>query len=500
MIFKDLIPQDLSDKINKTLLEKNISDIATDSRLVKKDSIFFALKGIHNDGAKFIDSALEKGVSIIICSSKSTVNIDDDKIIKVPNIDELLIYSLKALYPNLPKNILAITGTNGKTSVAEFVRQMGEIIGKKFASIGTTGIKVSDDSIYDQLTPFSLTTPDIVSLYKNLSILQKNGVDDVVLEASSIGLDQNRLSGIKIGLGAFTNLTQDHLDYHKSMLGYFDSKMLLFKDLIKSNAIAVLNSDIQEFSQIKEIVINSGHQVFSYGKSGVDLRIISTNLINKEHNSYQEFNFELFGQKHQSQINILGKFQIENISCALLCIASYYKLQINEIKKIVDNLDKITTAKGRMQKVITLENNAQVFIDYAHTPDALCNALKSIKELPHNNLLVLFGCGGNRDEDKRHKMGEIACDFADLVIVSDDNPRTENPELIRKQILQGCDKNKTIEISGRKQAIEEAVKKLKENDILIIAGKGHENYQIIGTDKITLDEEGVILNAIYTKL
>ncbi len=463
MLIKDLFPE-----YSATDLE--ISAIEIDSRLVKKGAVFFALKGHNTDGEKFVDSAFANGAAVAVVSRKSLV-VSCGIVIEVDDVYQALIQSLQKFYPNRPENILAITGTNGKTSVAYFIQQMQEIIGLRAASIGTIGIKTSDSTIQNKLASFTLTTPDIVSLYKNLSVLKQNGINDIAIEASSIGLEQKRLAGLKIGLGAFTNFTQDHLDYHGSMEKYFDCKILLFKQVVCDGGIAVLNSDIAEFEKIKEIAEKRGLSIFAYSaKNNSPLTL--------------------------SNITLKGDFQKANLLCALSAVIAYYQLDEQKIQLLINNLSKIKPAIGRMQLAATLKNNAQIFIDYAHTPDALQNVLTTAKKMPHNNLYVLFGCGGDRDKSKRPQMGKIASDLADFVIVTDDNPRTENPEEIRKEIFSACNLAKTIEIENRFDAIKQAISRLEANDILIIAGKGHEKYQIINQEKFEFDEEKIINNFI----
>ncbi|MFT5704023.1 MAG: UDP-N-acetylmuramoyl-L-alanyl-D-glutamate--2,6-diaminopimelate ligase [Rickettsiales bacterium] len=477
MQLKELFPNSLN-------ANSKISSIELDSRLVKNGSIFFALKGLVTDGEKFIDSALEKGAIAIICNSNCQNN--NQRIIKVDNVYEVLISSLQKLYNNLPENILAITGTNGKTSIAYFTAQIQEILGKKSASIGTIGIKVNDPEIQKELTTFSLTTPDIASLYKNLAILKQNGINDVVIETSSIGLEQKRIAGVRVKLGAFSNFTQDHLDYHGSMEKYFDCKMLLFKEVLKADDIAILNADIVEFENMKEISLKQKLRVFSYSsnQNNAIKSDISASINNEE--------IRIFDKKYPFKITLAGDFQKANLICALLSVVAHYELSESQIAFIIKNLNQIKPAEGRMQKVGQLKNDAQIFIDYAHTPDALLNVLQTAKKMSHNNLRILFGCGGNRDKTKRQEMGKIACDLADFVIVSDDNPREENAGEIRKEILSACDLSKSIEIGDRKEAIIYAMSELKNDDILILAGKGHEKYQVIGTENIELDEEKIV--------
>ncbi|MFT6077606.1 MAG: UDP-N-acetylmuramoyl-L-alanyl-D-glutamate--2,6-diaminopimelate ligase [Myxococcota bacterium] len=477
MLLKELFPQHYqSDSI--------ISSIETDSRLVKSGSIFFALKGFVTNGEKFIDSAFQKGAIAVFCGN-DCLN-PDPRIIKIKNIHDDLANALQKFYVNLPTNIFAVTGTNGKTSIVHFIGQIQEILGKKSASIGTLGVKVNDSEIQKKLTSFELTTPDIVSLYKNLAILKQNEVDDVAIEVSSIGLDQKRMQGVRIKLGAFSNFTQDHLDYHGSMEKYFDCKMVLFTEILQANDFAILNADIAKFGEMKKIATKRNLRIVSY--SAKESATSSASITENE--------IRIFDKKYPFKISMSGDFQKTNLICALLSVVCYYDLDEKKIACLIQNLHKVKPAEGRMQKVAELKNGAQIFIDYAHTPDALKNVLETAKHIPHNKIHVLFGCGGDRDKLKRPQMGEIASDLADFVIVSDDNARNEDGQDIRNEILSACDLAKTIQIGDRRKAIIHAISELKENDILILAGKGHEKYQVIGIKKFEFDEEEIVKEAV----
>ncbi len=475
----------------------SIEDISIDSRLInhEKNTIFFALVGKNSDGKKFAASAIEKGAKVIV----SNEFFDDKNIIsiQVENPFIFLVECLKIFYNPLPANIYAVTGTNGKTSVAEFIRQILGLLGKKSASIGTLGV-VCDEVIKSKLASSALTTPDIVSLYKNLAILKENNIDDVAIEVSSIGLEQARIAGLQISVAGFTNFTQDHLDYHKTMEEYFFSKMLLFEVVLKNGSPTVLNADSAEFVKIRRMCQNKKHHIFEYGFKAADLKITEI----KQENNCQIATFECGGKKHKITLNVAGEFQVYNVLCALGMTMAKHYLDEEKFTQLLEKFSSLKTADGRMQKVAVLPNGAQVFIDFAHSPDALENVLKLVKNLEHHRVGVLFGCGGNRDATKRPLMGKIACTYADFVIVTDDNPRNEEASAIRKEILQGCDLTKTVEITDRKYAIEKALQMLQINDILILAGKGHEKYQIIGDKKSEFDEEKIvaeILNKLIQK-
>lgn len=448
-----------------------VDDIAVDSRLVKKNSVFFALPGKTKDGREFVADAVARGASLVISSEVCD------------HVFDLLVEFLKIFYSPLPANIYAITGTNGKTSTAEFTRQILQFLGKKSASVGTLGV-MCDDEIKPQLQNSSLTTPDIVSLYKNLNILKKNAVDDVAIEMSSIGLEQGRVAGLKIDVAAFTNFTQDHLDYHKSMAEYFRCKMILFDSVLADRGCAVLNSDISEFAEIKKICENRGCRIIEYGYNARDLKLLR---VFDHHVS-----FEFKAKTYEFDLLARGDFQAFNLLCALGNVLAKYELSEKNLSELLTKFYLLQSAPGRMQKVGSLANGAEIFVDFAHSPDALENVLKLARSTAKNRVIVLFGCGGDRDTKKRSVMGAIACKLADVVVVTDDNPRSENPAKIRAEIMSACDKEKTIEINDRRLAIEESVKLLQKDDVLILAGKGHEKYQIIGDKKSEFDEEKIV--------
>lgn len=458
----------LPDSVNPELID--VEDIALDSRLVGKNSAFFALAGKAKDGSEFIPSALAKGASVVIGQG----------FIESSNPFLLLVEFLRIFYHELPSNIYAVTGTNGKTSTAEFTRQIAELAGRKSASIGTLGV-ICEATIQTSLQDSSLTTPDIVSLYKNLHALKQNDIDDVAIEVSSIGLEQGRVAGLKFASGAFTNFTQDHLDYHHSMEEYFRCKTLIFDQAL----CGVLNSDIPEFEKLKKICDDKKLRVIEYGRNARDLRLVD------------DHTFEFKGKKYNFELSASGEFQIYNMLCALGNIMSAHDLNEEQLTNLVKKFSELHAAAGRMQLAGTTPNQARIYIDFAHTPDALINVLQLARKLTTARVLVLFGCGGNRDPKKRPIMGKIACDLADLVIVTDDNPRRENADAIRAEILQNCDLKKTIEINGRREAIKQAISLLKPNDLLILAGKGHENYQIIGDEKMAFDEEKIVQEFLY---
>jgi len=470
-----------------------ISDIQIDSRKISslKPSIFFALDGKTKSGNSFIENAIKQGARVVVakdfCSNKKIISI------KTENPFALLVECLKIFYTPLPSNIYAVTGTNGKTSTAEFIRQILSFLGKKSASIGTLGITCESVAKQD-LEPFELTTPDIISLYKNLFILCKNSVNDVAVEVSSIGLEQARIAGLNIKVGGFTNFTQDHLDYHKSMEEYFLCKMLLFEAAMQNHSAVVLNADIAEFARIKKMCQAKKHHILDYGYQATGLKILKITA----ENFRQLIDFECGGKNYQIILNITGEFQAYNTLCALGMVMARHAIKDEDFTKLLQNFCNLRPANGRMQKIATLKNNAQIFIDFAHSPDALENILKLARNLTKKDskLIILFGCGGDRDNKKRPLMGEIASRLADTLIITDDNPRTESATTIRKEIIASCNIAKTIEVPDRKAAIKKALEILQADDVLILAGKGHEKYQIIGNEKFEFDEEKIVNDLI----
>ena len=478
---------------DKSLISKiEIDDIALDSRLVKSNSIFFGIIGKKTDGANFLPDIANKNCRVAIISNKSDFDIEKflknhpQNIIITGDVSTILTQILQLFYPNLPQNIYAVTGTNGKTSVVEYVRQILSFLQKKSASIGTIGIRTSQ-AIDCEVAKSSLTTPDIVSLYKNLAFLKQNQIEDVAIEVSSIGLEQKRIDGIKIDCGGFTIFSQDHLDYHQNMAEYFNCKMLLFSQIISPNGTAIINADIPEYLAIKNVCEKRNIKIIDYGFNAEILKIISINL--------SQIIFEYNQQQFEFSLNLKGDFQVYNVLCSLGLVLAKNNLSNLQIAQLIKNFDKLNSAQGRMQFVGEY-NDAKIFIDFAHSPDALENVASLASKIKSHRLILLFGCGGDRDKLKRPIMGKIATKIADIVVITDDNPRTENPQIIRREIIGDNNSNKIIEIADRKIAIETAIQLLQKGDVLIIAGKGHENYQIIGDKKLEFNEEKIVQDVI----
>jgi UDP-N-acetylmuramoyl-L-alanyl-D-glutamate--2,6-diaminopimelate ligase len=433
-----------------------VAGIAHDSRKVAQGFVFFAIKGAHFDGHEHIASAIANGAVAVVGEKDLSLNVP---YFRSQNIRHDLAIAAAKFYPTQLKKVVAVTGTNGKTSTADFTRQVWELRGAQAASVGTLGLVHGG-----KIESFGAdnTSPDPLVLHEKIAGLQGS----LVIEASSIGLEQRRLDGLEISAAAFTNFTQDHLDYHGSMEQYFGCKALLFSEVMK-NGVAVLNKNIPEYTTLEKICAK--HQTVSFGKNA-DLELLRAT----PHASGQEIELSLFGKKSVHDIKLIGGFQIENI-LASLGLTQIYDADLASLKPV----------EGRMQFAA-----AGVYVDYAHTPDALENALKSLRPHCEGKLIVVFGCGGDRDKGKRPQMGKIAADLADLVFVTDDNPRTENGDEIRAQIMAACPD--ATEIADRKKAIAAALNVQGKSDIVLIAGKGHEKYQIIGQEKHYFDDIAVV--------
>lgn len=482
MYLSDLI-KDIDIQIGRDV---EITGLTCDSRAVKGGFLFAAFKGNNVDGSKYISDAIKAGASVIVTDEGISIN---GGVLHIAVDNPRLVFAemAKNFYKDVPENIVAITGTNGKTSIAHFYYQLCSMQQKNSAALGTMGLVSSSNEDVRARVQDSLTTPDAVALMSQLEDLKQNHqVDYVALEASSHGLSQYRMDSINLKAAAFTNISRDHMDYHNSFENYFDAKMRLFEEVLPKNALAILNADIPQYEEMYTRCTDSDLEVISVGYKGKGIKIqdVMTSPSN------QTVKFEYGEILYTVQLPLIGEFQIYN---ALMALALVVSSGIDK-EKAVASLSQLKPAPGRMEKIGNHKKGACVYIDYAHTPDALEKALTSLRKHTESNLVVLFGCGGDRDKGKRKTMGEIAQQHADKVIVTDDNPRTEAADEIRKEVLVGCENAK--EIADRKQAIAKAVQSLGKGDVLLIAGKGHENYQIIGTGKLPFDDSLVALEAM----
>ena len=461
------------------------SNITFDHRKIKKNYIFFAVKGNNLDGNNFIPLAIKKGCKIIVTEK----NFDEYKngvlFIHTKNIRKLLAQISFSFLKKKPNNLIAVTGTNGKSSISDFYYQILNLNNKKVASIGTLGARSSNFNLN-----LSNTTIDPISLSKILSKLKKKKIENVILEASSHGLHQNRLDGLFFNSAIFTNLSQDHLDYHKNFKNYLNAKLYLFENLIKKNGFVITDEKIPEFKKIKNISLKKKLKLVTFDNKNFQL------LSHNYKNEVQILKIKYNNSIHNIRINLVGKIQIKNILMAAIA-ASKSNL---DLKQIIGVIPKLSPVEGRFETIGKIKNKSIVFLDYAHTPDALQTCLQNIKEhFPNKYISVVFGCGGDRDKGKRSKMGKIASKYADKIYLTDDNPRQESPSKIRKDIKKGIKKGEITEISNRKKAIAKAISNLNTGNVLIVAGKGHEKTQQVGNKKIFLSDRQIILNSIKKK-
>ncbi len=462
-----------------------VSSIASDSRQVKPGTLFFALTGSKTDGGKFIASAVEQGASAVVTGEVPNAPVSGSvgvPILKVADPRRVLSLSAAYFYGDAqPQSMVAVTGTSGKTSVASFTRQIWDFGGFKAASIGTTGVVAPGRNDYG-----TLTTPDPVALHHLLADLAKGGVTHAAMEASSHGLDQRRLDGVKLSAAAFTNLGRDHMDYHPTVEDYLEAKLRLFRVLLPKGAPAVIFADDPWAERAITAAQDAGLSALTVGRKGALLT-----LKRVEHERYrQRAEIGAEGRIFEIDLPLAGDFQISNaLVSAGLAIATGMPIELT-----LAALEKLKGAPGRLDLVGSTANGAPVYVDYAHKPDALENVLTSVRPFTTGRVVVVFGCGGDRDRGKRPIMGEIASRLADVVIVTDDNPRSEVPADIRAAILESAPN--AIEIGDRRQAIREAVAMLAAGDTLIVAGKGHEEGQTIGAQTLSFSDHEEVRAAL----
>ena len=463
------------------------SGISFNSKDIKKDNIFFAIKGNHFDGNKFISIAIKKGSKIIISEKRITNPQKDILFIHTKNIRKLLAEIAFKIYKNKPNNLIAVTGTNGKSSVSDFYFQLLKLNKIKVASIGTLGVK--SKNIRRNLQN---TTIDPIRMGQILSKLKSQKINNVIMEASSHGLTQHRLDGLKFSSGIFTNLSQDHLDYHKNFKEYFKAKLYLFENLIGKKGNVITDETLPEFKRIKKIAISRKLKLQVLNNSKNQFQILSHSYRGEK----QILKIRYYNLTREINLNLIGKIQLKNI---LMAIIAAKNSNISLIK-ILNVLSQLKPIDGRLEKIGKIKNRSKVILDYAHTPDALRICLSNLKEqFPNKKIILLFGCGGNRDQNKRFKMGKIACDYSNEIYLTDDNPRFEDPRKIRDDIKKGIQDTSIKEIPDRKKAISEAIKNLNTGDILLVAGKGHEKTQDFGKKKIYFSDKKIILDCIKLK-
>ncbi|WP_332640105.1 UDP-N-acetylmuramoyl-L-alanyl-D-glutamate--2,6-diaminopimelate ligase [Brevundimonas sp.] len=461
-----------------------ITGVTADSRKVAPGSLFVALPGSAADGRAFIPQALSQGAAAVLAP------VDTDAAmapVLVTSGDVRRAYAIAArsFYGAQPGTCVAVTGTNGKTSVAAFCRQIWAALGLHSASMGTLGVLAQLGNVNRELTGPGLTSPDAADAARMLADLAAGGVTHLALEASSHGIDQRRIDGVTLKAAAFTNLSQDHLDYHGDMEAYRAAKLRLFETLLPRGRTAVLNADSEAYSSFAAASIMSGLGVMGVGERGRDLSLVARQATPEG----QRLTIDARGTMYEVMLPLAGAFQASNaLVAAGLCIAAG-----ETPERVLAGLEKITGAQGRLQR-IPGPGKGEVYVDYAHTPDGLETVLKALRPHATGRLIVVFGAGGDRDKGKRPLMGAIAGRLADVAIVTDDNPRSEDPAAIRKAVREGCPKAQ--EIGDRRVAIQQAIAMMGDGDVVVIAGKGHEQGQIIGGTTHPFDDATVAAEAL----
>ena len=458
-----------------------VNGLTHDSRKVRKGFLFAALPGLNSHGISFAPSAIQAGACAILTDKRgysnylSTSKSIDVVFIVVEKPRETLARCAALWFDKQPSNIVAVTGTNGKTSVSSFCQQIWNNLDIKAVSIGTTGV------IGSWTHPLKHTTPDALEMHELLATLKSNGIEHVALEASSHGLHQSRLDGVQFSGAGFTNFSQDHLDYHKSLDEYFEAKALLFRQLLASDKTAVINEDDKRIKVFGEELKAMGHSVVTLGVSGEpNIKLKKQSFDSSGQNVF----FEYDGRLYQKRLNLIGGFQAQNVLMAAALVISLGSDQ-QDVFSVLHNL---LTVKGRMELAASRANGANVFVDYAHTPDAIATAITSLRPHVFGRIIAVIGAGGDRDQSKRPLMGLAASKNADVVIVTDDNPRSEDPAKIRQMIIKGIGLGISHEFGDRAEAILRAVDMLDVGDALLICGKGHETGQVIGEDVLPFDD------------
>ena len=464
-----------------------VTGLASDSRAVKPGDLFFALSGLKTDGTRFIDSAIASG-AVAVAGDHPPPGERRVPFVTTPNPRRALALAAAKVFPRQPATIAAVTGTSGKTSVAAFARQIWQRLGDAAASIGTIGLVSPKRTVYG-----SLTTPDPIALHRQLDEIAREGVTHLAFEASSHGLDQYRLDGVRIAAGGFTNLSRDHMDYHADVAHYLAAKLRLFRDLVAAEGAAVISADHDRSQEVIDAARAKKLRLMTVGSrgdgAGEGIRVVSAGI----DGFAQRLELQHCGRNHSIRLPLVGEFQIENaLVAAGLAIGTG-----SEPDEVFSALQHLEGAKGRLERVGE-HNDAPIFVDYAHKPDALAKALQALRPYARRRLVVVFGAGGDRDAGKRPLMGAIAAANADHVIVTDDNPRSENPHAIRAAILATA--AGAAEIGDRAEAIRTAIASLQTGDALLIAGKGHETGQIVGDRVLPFSDHDAVASALAPRV
>lgn len=454
----------------------DISGLAVDSREVQAGTLFAAMPGSRVHGADFIQYAVRMGAVAVLTdragAESAADHLDGIAVVLADDPRATLSRTAALWFGGQPDTMVAVTGTNGKTSVATFVRQIWIELELAAVNLGTTGVEGA------WTAPLAHTTPEPITLHRVLAEARANGITHAAMEASSHGLDQRRLDGVTLTAAGFTNFTQDHLDYHKTFEAYFDAKAALFARVLPEDGTAVINIDDPRGVDMAAIARARGQEVLSVGRDGGDLHLSAQRF----DSTGQDVRFDYAGKAYAARLPLIGGFQADNVmlACGLVIACGA------EPARVFETLPHLGTVRGRMQLAATRENGAAVFVDYAHTPDAVATALSAMRPHVMGRLIAVVGAGGDRDAGKRPLMGQAAAQNADIVFVTDDNPRSEDPATIRAAVMEGCPE--AHEVGDRAEAILRAVDALGPGDALLIAGKGHETGQIVGDDVLPFDD------------
>jgi UDP-N-acetylmuramoyl-L-alanyl-D-glutamate--2,6-diaminopimelate ligase len=459
--------RDLTD----TDTDSEVTGFAIDHRKVARGSVFGAFKGTVFNGEDFIGQAVDRGAVAVVARPEAAVE-------RVPHLADpeprrLFAELAGKFFAPYPETVVAVTGTNGKTSTVEMTRQIWRMLGHRSASIGTLGVTTSDDQVKT-----GLTTPDIVTFLSNMAGLKRMGMTHVAYEASSHGLDQHRAEGVPLTAAAFTNFSRDHLDYHETMESYFEAKMRLFERLLPPGKPVVVWTDDPKSGEVVERARRAGHEVMTVGRTGQTIRLVEQTPTALG----QSLALEHGSKPYRLALPLIGAYQAANV----LVAAGLVLATGGECAATFSAMQRVAPVRGRLERAVISRAGVPVYIDYAHTPDALEAAIAALRPHVEGRLITVFGAGGDRDQGKRPEMGTIASRLSDVVIVTDDNPRSEDPAKIRADILMAAEG--ATEVAGRREAIAEAIGIAKAGDIILVAGKGHETGQIVRDRVLPFDD------------
>lgn len=451
--------------------QAHVTGFAIDHRKIAPGNIFGAFQGTKVNGEDYIEAAIAAGAIAIVARPDAEV----EGAAHIADHEPRRVFALMAAryYTPTPLHVAAVTGTNGKTSTAEMTRQLWRMAGLNSASIGTLGVTTADEQVKT-----GLTTPDIVTFLSNMSGLAREGVSHAIFEASSHGLSQYRTEGLPVEVGVFTNLSRDHLDYHGDMDSYFEAKMRLFDEVVDETGTAVIWADDTWSGAVINRAMDRGLNLFTVGEQGSALRLLSRTPTQLG----QVLMIKAQGNTHRIALPLIGAYQAANIMCA----AGVVLATGGTLEDVFDHMQRVQPVRGRLERAVITKVGAPVYVDYAHTPDGLRAAIDALRPHVKGQLITIFGAGGDRDKGKRPEMGKVAVELSDITIVTDDNPRSEDPAAIRADIMTGA--KGAQEVGDRRAAIAKAIALAGADDIILLAGKGHEQGQIIGDRVIPFDD------------